>query len=262
MPTVETAFGPIFYLSRGQGQPPLIAVHGAGGLARHWGGQLSGLADLTQIVALDLPGHGRSPGPTHTTVDQGAERVLALLDALAIPRAVLMGHSMGGAIVQTLALRQPQRTAGLVLVGTGARLRVHPDILSGILADWRGVTEMITAWSYAPEYAADLLARAAADLRTTSPATLHADYSACDRFDLIAEAGRIAAPTLIIVGAQDRMTPPKYAEFLARTLPQAQLTIIEQAGHSVMIEQPQLVNEAIRTHWPWLSTPPAAPSQL
>lgn len=253
MPYAETSFGPIFYLSRGHGPLPLIAVHGAGGISRHWGYQLSGLADLTHVVALDLPGHGRSTGGTHTTVAEGAQRVRALLDALAVERAVLMGHSMGGAIVQTLALHDPERVAGLVLVGTGARLRVHPTILSGIIDDWEATTTLVTAWSYAPEQSPAVLAQATAALRATPPAVLHADYSACDRFDLIAEIGRINIPALIIVGAQDQMTPLKYAEFLARTLPHTQLVVVPRAGHSVMIEQPQMVNAAIRASWGWLT---------
>jgi len=253
MPYAVTAFGPIFYLSRGHGQPPLIAVHGAGGTSRHWGYQLSGLSDLTRVVALDLPGHGRSGGETHTSVAEGARRVVALLDALGLERAVLMGHSMGGAIVQTLALHNPQRVAGLVLVGTGARLRVHPTILSGIVEDWDATTALITAWSYAPEQSPAVLARATAALRATPAAVLHADYSACDRFDAIDEISRITVPTLIVVGAQDQMTPPKYAEFLARTLPQTQLMVVPGAGHLVMIAQPQPVNATIRASWRWLA---------
>lgn len=253
MPYAATAFGPIFYLSRGHGQPPLIAVHGAGGTSRHWGYQLSGLSDLTGVVALDLPGHGRSSGDTHTSVAEGAQRVRALLDALGLERAVLMGHSMGGAIVQTLALHDPHRVAGLVLVGTGARLRVHPTILSGIVEDWAATTALITAWSYAPGQTPAVLEQATAALRATPPAVLHADYSACDRFDAVAEISRIAVPTLIVVGAQDQMTPPKYAEFLARTLPQTQLVVVPGAGHSVMIEQPQPVNATIRASWRWLT---------
>lgn len=249
----ETAWGPIFYHRRGHGQPPLIAVHGAGGSGRHWGYQLSGLSDLTRVVALDLPGHGRSTGPPHTTVAEGVQRVRALLDALGLERAVLMGHSMGGAIVQMLALHEPARVAGLVLIGTGARLRVDPTILSGIMDDWAATTALITARSYAPSTPPVVLTQATAVLRQIPPAVLHADYSACDRFDLIAAIGRIAAPTLIIVGAQDQMTPPKYAEFLARTLPQTRLTVVPDAGHSVMIEQPQPVNAAIRASWTWLT---------
>lgn len=259
MPVVATPFAPIFYLSRGQSLPALVAVHGAGGSSRHWGYQLSGLSDLAQVIALDLPGHGRSIGPQHSTVDEAAERVLALLDGLGIERAVLMGHSMGGATVQTIALRAPERVAGLVLVGTGARLRVHPTILSGILDDWLATTRLITEWSYAPQTAPAQLARATEELRATAPAVLHADYRACDGFDLIAEAARIDVPTLLIVGAQDRMTPPKYSEFLARTLPDARLVLVPDAGHSVMIEQPQPVNAAIRAAWPWLSAAATAP---
>lgn len=250
MPYIDTAYGAIWALRRGSGAPPLVAVHGAGGTSRHWGYQLRGLADRTTVYALDLPGHGRSAGPQHESIAAGAAWVLAWLDRQAIARAVLMGHSMGGAIVQTIALDQPERVAGLVLVGTGARLRVHPAILTGIPAAWEPTTRQITEWSYAPDAAPALLAAATAELRRTSPAVLLADYQACDRFDRMAEIERIVAPTLVIVGAEDRMTPPKYAEFLARRLPDAQLVVVPGAGHNVMIEQPARTNDAIRAFWP------------
>ena len=111
---------------------PLVLIHGAGGSHLHWGVAVRTLPE-GDVYALDLPGHGRSAGSGRTTVAQYASWVIRLLDALGIERAVMAGHSMGGAIAQTAALEFPEGVRGLVLVGTGSRLRVVPSILEGTL---------------------------------------------------------------------------------------------------------------------------------
>jgi pimeloyl-ACP methyl ester carboxylesterase len=247
MPDIMTIYGPVFYLSRGTNAPPIVAIHGAGGLGRYWGNQLARLSDVARFVTFDLPGHGRSTGPTHRTIEEGAQRVIAIMNVLGLKQAVLMGHSMGGAIAQWLALHQPNRVEGLVLVGTGARLRVHSSILEGIYSDWNATTRLIAQWYYAPGTSPLVLDAATADLRQTDPDLLHSDYAACNAFDVMNEAGTIEVPALVVVGEHDRMTPPRYAEFLASTLPRAELAVIPQAGHMVMIEQPNAVNVAVRT---------------
>jgi pimeloyl-ACP methyl ester carboxylesterase len=241
-----TVFGSIFYVSRGETQPPLVAIHGAGGTSRHWGHQFVRLSNVAQIFALDLPGHGDSSGATHRSIEDAAQRVLAFMNVLGMRRAVLMGHSMGGAIAQWVALHEPERVQGLVLVGSGARLRVNPAILEGIRNDWEATTSMLVESSYAPHAAPILLQAATAQLRKSNPDVLHADYTACNEFDILTEVNRIAVPTLVIVGEHDHMTPPKYAEFLVQTLPNAELVVVPQAGHMVMVEQPDQVNAAVR----------------
>ncbi len=115
--------------------PHLILVHGAGGSHLHWGAAVRNLHNAN-VYALDLPGHGRSEGPGHGTIADYAAFVVAFMDALDIQQAVIAGHSMGGATALTAALNHPQRVAGLLLVGTGARLRVLPRILEGTMNDF------------------------------------------------------------------------------------------------------------------------------
>src|SRR5262249_50983979 len=119
---------PAACLEAGQG-PPLVLVHGAGGRGEVWGPQLADLSDVARVIAVDLPGHGGTGGAGCRRIDDYATWVVGLLDALALDRVVLGGHSMGGAISQTIARARPERLRGLVLVGTGARLRVAPRIL-------------------------------------------------------------------------------------------------------------------------------------
>jgi pimeloyl-ACP methyl ester carboxylesterase len=92
-----------------------------------------------------------------------------------------------------------------------------------------------------------VLDTAAADLRQTDPDIVHSDYAACNEFDVMADLEKIRVPTLVIVGEHDRLTPPAYADFLARSLPNATLEVIPRAGHMAMIEQPNAVNDAVRT---------------
>ena len=117
--------------------PPLVLVHGAGGNLMHWPGALRRLPGHT-VYALDLPGHGKSGGAGRAEIGAYADVVRGFAEALGLVPFVLAGHSMGGAIALEFALRYPARLAGLILVGTGAKLRVAPEILTGILDDLRG----------------------------------------------------------------------------------------------------------------------------
>jgi len=110
------------------GSPPLVLIHGSGGSRLHWPPQLRRLPNY-RVFGLDLPGHGDSPGEGETTIIGYVEQVVDWLDEQGIERAVLAGHSMGGAIAMTAALEKPDRVAGLILVGTGGRLRVNGEIL-------------------------------------------------------------------------------------------------------------------------------------
>src|SRR2546426_782991 len=127
-PSVAPNLG-IAYASAGAGSPTVCLVHGTGGSSDVWMRQLEDLADLGHIVALDLPGHGRSGGTIPRRIEDAAAAVAGLLDALGITRVVIGGHSMGGAIALQFALSCRERPDGLILIGTGARLRVLPRLL-------------------------------------------------------------------------------------------------------------------------------------
>lgn len=236
----------IFYVHAGPAGTPMIFVHGAAANHLVWGFQLHALSEITRVIALDLPGHGRSDPPGRNTIQGYSKVVLGLLDALNIERAIIVGHSMGGAIAQTLALDHPERVTGLCLVGTGARLRVLPTILEGILNDFDTIAELVVNYSYATPLDASLRERALTEFRACPANIAHGDFNACNAFDLMTRLSEIRAPTLVVCGKDDRMTPVKYAEFLVTHIPNAQLAVIEGAGHSVMLEQPLAVNRALR----------------
>jgi pimeloyl-ACP methyl ester carboxylesterase len=236
----------IAYATAGAGAPTVCFVHGTGGSTDVWKDQLDGLADLGHIVALDLPGHGRSSGTIPKTIEDAAVVVAGFLDALGVSRVVIGGHSMGGAIAQQFALAFPQRVAGLILVGTGARLRVLPRLLALLETNTREGVDLLMSLAVGAEAPAELRAalhRATAD----NPAgVVLGDLRACDAFDVMSRIGTVDAPTLVICGAEDQLTPAKYSRFLGQRVAGARVVVVPGAGHYVQVEQPRVTTDAIR----------------
>lgn len=235
MPAVATSAGRLWYADhyRQRDYPPLVLVHGAG--ASH----LDFPAELRRLNSLapDLPGHGKSPGAGAADVRVYAAAIVALLDALQLPQAVILGHSMGGAIAQTLALDHATRVAGLVLLATGAQLPVNTAIIDGMRTDPAATAALLMKWEWAKSAPAALRERGLALLLQTDPAVTIGDYTACTRFDVRDRLAEITVPTLVIGGTADKMTPPDWSAALAQGMPRAQLELIEAGGHMVMVEQ-------------------------
>jgi pimeloyl-ACP methyl ester carboxylesterase len=247
MPYAEINGKRLFYApsqSRQAKAPALVLIHGAGGSHLHWPPQLRRLDGAT-VYALDLPGHGRSDSPGHDNIPDYVTAVIRFLDAVQINQAVLMGHSMGGAIAQMSGLTYPERVAGLVLVGTGARLRVAPAILEGIREDPETAFDLVTRYAWALGAPKDLVQLGRETLAETPPEVIYGDYAACDRFDIMDRLDEIRVPALVIAGTADRLTPQKYGVYLADRLPDAQLVTIEGGGHMMMLEQPDRVAGAV-----------------
>jgi len=235
------------YTSRGPfdpALPSLLMIHGAGGTGQVYQPQLSGLAGRLNAASLDLPGHGATPGPGRDTIAGYAEWLEGFLGAGPL-RPVLLGHSMGGAIALTVGLRRPELLRGLILLGTGARLRVMPAVLEGLARDFPATVKMIVPFSYGPGADPRTVAQGIEQMGATAPEVLLGDFTACDRFDLMERLGDIRLPTLVLVGDQDQMTPLKYSQRLAQAIPGAQMRVIAGAGHMLYLEQPRQVNQAV-----------------
>ena len=218
----------------------MVLVHGAGENHLVWPAQLRRVEGVT-VHALDLPGHGKSGGRGRASVADYVEVVREFLDGLGVERAIITGHSMGGAIAQLFALTYPARAAGLILVATGAKLRVAPQILSGILTDPEATLDLVTRFAWGPNTPEQMVQLGRAQMADSSPQVMADDYAACDAFDVRERLGQITAPTLVIAGTADQLTPLKHAKFLAEKVPGARLAVIEGAGHMVMLEQPEQV---------------------
>ncbi len=229
------------------GAVPVVFLHGAGGSAAMWTQLHAVLGSDRPVYALDLPGHGRSaPLDGPITIERYAAVARAFLDAAGLARAAVVGHSMGGAIALTLALDLPARLAGLVLAGAGARLRVLPEIIEAIPRDFEGAVERICRLCYGPAASPEVVARGMAEMRNVPPPVLLGDFVACDRFDVRERLPSIPVPTLVAVGDQDVMTPPRYAAFLADRIPGARLHTVPGAGHMLPVESPASVAALLR----------------
>jgi len=225
---------------------PIVLIHGTGGSHLFWPSEIRRLAKF-RIYALDLPGHGRSGGHGLHRISSYAEKIVEWLGEIKLHRAVFIGHSMGGAIVLTLAQKYPEFVLGLGLISTGARLRVNREIINNISnsAEFSNTISFIIAHSFSPNADDRLVELAQLRLHDTRPSVLQGDFIACDNFDMMEHLSTISAPTLVICGENDRMTPLRYSQYLADTMPNARLQVIPEAGHMVMLEKPTEVAHSL-----------------
>lgn len=246
MPTITINQHPFFYAfhQNEQAKHNVILIHGAGGSHLIWPAALRRLPNAT-IYALDLPGHGRSPGKGYASIEAYAEEVIQFIETLALDRVVLVGHSMGGAIAQTIAVRQLPAVSALVLMGTGAKLRVSPAILDQIIPNFEQAVTTINQFAWAATALPEMVKRGRDLLAETDPAVMHDDFTACNQFDIRSQLAQIKVPTLVIAGSADNLTPPKYGRFLADHVSQAQFELLDGAGHMMMVEKPGEVAEGV-----------------
>jgi pimeloyl-ACP methyl ester carboxylesterase len=242
MPYLKTANGEVFFAYHPGPMPAsLLLLHGSGATHKVWR-QQQNLG--YHMVALDLPGHGNSGFKPCASVAEAALVSATVLERLQLSRpVVVMGHSLGAAVALHLALYYPQLLNGLILVGGGARLRVLPAALHSLARGEADPNFLRIAFS--PSAPAQLVEAELQNYSSCSLSTLYSDLTCCDQFDLSPQLNQIDLPALIMVGHDDRLTPVKYAQFLQNNLPRAQLAVIEKAGHYVMLEQPQQVNEHV-----------------
>lgn len=223
----------------------IVFIHGSGGNGALWAYQSRFFSKRYQVLALDLPGHGLNKGETLKSVGELADFVLSEIERLGLRLPAVVGHSLGGAIALQLALRAQDKLGALVLVGSGARLRVLPSLLDSILTDYGGALDAMAGYVFSKETPQSVVAKAMSETRKVAAQVLYDDLAACDKFDVMQLLGEIRLPVLVVVGRDDFMTPVKYAEYLRANLPNATLKIIDRAGHMVMIEQPDEFNSAL-----------------
>jgi pimeloyl-ACP methyl ester carboxylesterase len=226
----------------------VLYVHGTGCNGHVWDAHLAAIADTHTPVALDLPGHGRSGGRGFRGMADYTHVVMELGRVLGWDRFVIVGHSMGGGIAITAGIYYPERLAGLVLVDTGARLRVSPDILSAarLAAGGGPASPTDRSWGFAAGTAQTVVDAVNGLTADTDSRVTYGDWIADDTFDTMNRVRDIRIPTLAVCGAEDRLTPVKYHRYLEEQIADCRLAVIEHAGHWVYREQPEAFTRVVR----------------
>jgi len=223
----------------------IVFLHGAGGSHHTWRDQWAGLKGVARLVVPDLPGHAESLGSPMETVEAYAGWLAEFVKEAGLGKFILAGHSMGGAIALQAALSRIAGLEALILAGTGAKLKVSPVILDGIAGRFKEFAPELVDWMMARSSDHLLREDITRDVLSTKPSTFATDFRACDAFDIRGRLGEIGVPALVVVGDDDRLTPLKYAEFLATNIRGGVLKIIHDAGHVAMLEKPTEVDNVI-----------------
>ncbi len=247
----------IHYEQAGEG-PVLVLLHGIGSNSRSWRQQLAALSDEFKVIAWDAPGYGRSDDPPFSEetfrMAHFADYLAGLLDVLEIERAHILGLSMGGVIAQEFYRRYPSRLISLILADTNRGGGVRPEAerleqLRTRLKATENPAELAQRRAPAllsPIASPDQVAEVEQIMAEIHPAGYRmASYamSYANQTELLAQ---ITAPTLIICGEQDGVTPPRESELLHRSIPGAKFVLIPNAGHVSNQEQPALFNQIVR----------------
>jgi pimeloyl-ACP methyl ester carboxylesterase len=233
----------------------LIFIHGSGNTGLVWHYQTRHFADSE---AISFPGHPE--GKPCTSIEGYAEWLHQYFLEKGYSELILAGHSMGGAVAQMYALNYPQYVKGLILIGTGARLRVRPDFLSlmeaGIEAPATWIKNLVEL--FYSRVASAVRERVINEVAEVGARVQLNDFRCCDKFDVMDRVHQITAPTLVICGTGDEMTPLKYSQYLASKIAGARLVIIEGGSHFVFMEKPGEVNRAIAEFLRCLQNPTSA----
>ena len=236
--------------------PPLVFLHGAAFDHSVWQWQSRYFAHHGYaVLAVDLPGHGRSPGAVRASIEEWAEWVAAFFDAAGLSKVALAGHSMGSLIALETALKHGARLSKLALVGTAAPMPVGDAFLSAALDRSPAAFDMETVWGHSrqaqlmqsPVPGMTLLGASRSLNGRSKPGALHAALNACNTYRPSMEAVRsLRMPALIIAGRRDQMTQLKAGKALAAEIPGAKLVTLD-AGHSMMSEAPRELLHELRS---------------
>ena len=219
----------------------LVFIHAAGSSGAEWVQQRLAFGGAYDVATPDLPGHGANTVAPLRRIDDMADWIQRTQD---VARSVVVGHSMGASVALSLATRIDS-LRGLVLVGGAVHPRVPEGFIERVARDPTAAVERLAASGFARATRATVVEKASAYLARTDPAVLAADFGALAAFDASTYLPRVRVPTLVVIGAEDRMATLADAEALAGGVRGAQLAVIEGAGHMVMLERPREFDEVL-----------------
>ncbi len=236
--------------------PTVLFVHGAAHDHSVWALQSRYFAHHGRnVLAVDLPAHGRSGGAPLASVEAMAAWLPRLLDAAGVEQAALVGHSMGALATLACAGSTPMRVTRIALLGPAVPMVVSDALLDSARADDHLAYELVTSWAHSagkqlgrnPAPGMSMTGTALRLLERSRPGLFYADLAACRAYsDGLAAAARVCCPALVILGARDLMAPPKGAQALLDALSDRKIVTLPDTGHSMMAEQPDAVLDALR----------------
>jgi len=237
-------------------QPALVFVHGAANDHSVWSLQSRYFAfHGWNVLAFDLPGHGRSEGPPLRSVEAIAQWIAEATAAAGVARYALAGHSMGALASLEHAARHSERVERLLLLGAAVPMVVSDALLDAALRDEAKAHELITAWSHSPAHQLGgnrlpgvwLPAQTLRLMERSAPGVLHTDLCACRAYaGGLAAAAKVSCPSLLVRADRDLMAPPRGLAPLEQALRGARVCDIGGAGHAMMTEAPDAVLDALR----------------
>lgn len=236
----------------GPQKPTVVFLHGAGldhstfGLQSRYFGYHG-----RNVLALDLPGHGRSEGPPLPSIAAMADWVFRVLDEHSLKNIKIVGHSMGALVALECARRQPARVERIALIGVALPMKVTEAFLDAARRNDFSAFDMETIWGHAAQVPlaanpnpgmwmyGDMLAR----LRRLAPGVLYNDLKACN--DYTSDPADVQCPVLLVLGRRDVMTPPRSAQPLLEKLKRCTTRFVDLSGHSLMAEAPDATLDAL-----------------
>jgi pimeloyl-ACP methyl ester carboxylesterase len=237
-------------------RPTIVFVHGAANDHSVWALQSRYFAHHgNNVLAVDLPGHGRSGGEALPTVGAMADWLPRLLDAADVAQAALVGHSLGSLAVLACAARHAARVTKIAMLGPAVPMLVSDDLLAAAKADDHVAFELINGWSFSAGKQLGgnavpgiwMTGNALRLMERTRPGVLHTDLVACVSYARgLVDAAAVRCPVLAIMGSRDLMTPVKGAQALLDALVDKRTVTLPRTGHAMMAEQPDAVLDALR----------------
>ena len=236
-------------------KPTVVFVHGAGFDHSLYALQSRYFAyHGRNVLALDLPGHGRSEGPPLATVEGMADWVALVLQKLKIQKASMVGQSMGSLVILELAARHPQLVERIAMTAVGYPMKVAPPYLEAARNDDYTAFDIYTVWGHAPQAALGanpnpgmwMFGNALARLERLAPGVLYNDLKAVNEYSGgLDAAAKVKCPALLILGGRDSMMPPKTAQVLQEKIAGCRTVLLPQAGHTLPAEAPDETLDAL-----------------
>jgi pimeloyl-ACP methyl ester carboxylesterase len=235
--------------------PAVVFIHGAEHDHSVWALQSRYLAHHGRgVLAVDLPGHGRSEGPALESVEAMAEWTVALLGAAGVKQATLVGHSMGSLIAIECAARYPERVSRIALIGTAFPMRVSDELLEATRGNEALAQDMVNIWSHSAyaHYPSNpgpgfwVIGENLRLMQRQKPGVMRVDFAACNNYaNGRTAAEKLTCPALLVLGKRDIMTPPRATKELTTTLKDKRVVEIAGTGHALMAEKPDEVLDAL-----------------